>query len=61
MFDFYTPWKRQGFLSFSGGIDMEHWAKMASYSCAWVEYTYPNQKPKIKKGYYKLELSQLRD
>ena len=40
---------------------MEHWAKMASYSCAWVEYTYPNQKPKIKKGYYKLELSQLRD
>ena len=28
---FYTPWKRQkikGFLTFSGGIQMERWAKM---------------------------------
>ena len=28
---FYTPWKRQktkGFLTFSGGIEMWHWAKM---------------------------------
>ena len=28
MFHFYTPWKRQGFMTFSGGIDMEGWAKM---------------------------------
>ena len=31
MFYFYTPWKRQqtkGFLAFSGGIEMEHWAKI---------------------------------
>ena len=30
MFHFYTPWKRQktyGFLTFSWGIEMEHWAK----------------------------------
>ena len=28
---FYIPWKSQktkGFLMFSGGIDMDHWAKM---------------------------------
>ena len=28
MFHFYSPWKRQktkGFLTFSGGIEMEHW------------------------------------
>ena len=28
VFHFYTPWKRQktsGFLTFSGGIEMEHW------------------------------------
>ena len=31
MFHFYTPWKRQkifGFLTFSGGIELKHWAKM---------------------------------
>ena len=31
MFDFYTHWKRQkakGFLTFSGGIKMDYWAKM---------------------------------
>ena len=31
MLYFYTPWKRQkskGFLMFSGGIEMEDWAKM---------------------------------
>ena len=31
MFQFYTPWKRQktfGFLTFSGGIEMERWVKM---------------------------------
>ena len=31
MFHFYNPGKRQktfGFLTFSGGIEMEHWAKM---------------------------------
>ena len=30
MFHFYTPWKclkTQCFLTFSGGIEMEHWAK----------------------------------
>ena len=30
MFHFCIPWKRQkteGFLTFSGGIEMEHWAK----------------------------------
>ena len=33
MFHFYTPWKRQktsktfGFLTFSGGVEMEHWLK----------------------------------
>ena len=30
MFHFYTPWihqKTKGFLTFSGGIEMEHWAK----------------------------------
>ena len=28
---FYTPWKRQktqGFLTFSGGIEKEHWPEM---------------------------------
>ena len=32
MFYFYTPWKHQktgGFLMFSGGIEVEHWLKMA--------------------------------
>ena len=31
IFHFYTPWKRQktkGFLTLSGGIEMEHWTKM---------------------------------
>ena len=31
MFHLYTPWKRQktfGFLTFSGGIEMEHWPEM---------------------------------
>ena len=31
MFHFYTPWKRQktkGFLTFLGGIEIEHWAKI---------------------------------
>ena len=31
MFHFYTPWKRQktfSFLTFSGVIEMEHWAKI---------------------------------
>ena len=31
MFHFYTPWKRQktkGFLTSSGGIQMEHWPKL---------------------------------
>ena len=31
MFYFYTPWKRQktfGFLTFSGGIEIEYWARM---------------------------------
>ena len=29
---FYNPWKRQktfGFLTVSGGVEMEHWAKMS--------------------------------
>ena len=28
---FYTPWKKKtyGFLTFSGGIEMCHWTKMA--------------------------------
>ena len=42
MFYFYIPWKRQktiGFLMFSGGIEMEHWAKMAeSSSQIWLEH-----------------------
>ena len=25
---FYTPWKRKGFLTFSGSIEMWHWTKM---------------------------------
>ena len=32
MFHFYTPWKRQktkGFLTFSGGIEMEHWNELS--------------------------------
>ena len=32
MFHFYIPWKRRktkAFLTFSGGIKMEHWAKMS--------------------------------
>ena len=32
MFYFYTPWKRQktsDFLTFSGGIEIEHWLKMS--------------------------------
>ena len=36
MFHFYTPLKRpetKGFLLFSGGIAMEHWAKMAETKC----------------------------
>ena len=31
MFHFYTPWKRQktfSFLTFSGVIELEHWAKI---------------------------------
>ena len=31
VFPFYTPWKRQktfGFLTFSGGIEREHWPEM---------------------------------
>ena len=31
MFHFYTPWKRQktkGFLTFLGGTEIEHWAKI---------------------------------
>ena len=28
MFYFYTPWKRQKILRFSGGTEMEHWAEM---------------------------------
>ena len=31
MFPFYTSWKRQktkGFLTFSGGMERENWAKM---------------------------------
>ena len=31
VFHFYTPWKRQetkGSVTYSGGIEMEHWAKM---------------------------------
>ena len=31
MFHFYTAWKRQktfGFLTFSGGVEFEHWARM---------------------------------
>ena len=31
MFDFYTPWKHQkteGFMTFLGGIEVEHWLKM---------------------------------
>ena len=31
MIHFYTPWKRQktsDFLTFSGGVKIEHWAKM---------------------------------
>ena len=31
MFHFYTPWKIQktnGFLKFSGGIEMNHWAEI---------------------------------
>ena len=38
MFHFYTPWKYRiifgafGFLTFWGGKEMEHWAKMGEYS-----------------------------
>ena len=31
MFHFYTPWKRKktkSFLTFLGGIEMEHWVKI---------------------------------
>ena len=31
MFHFHTSWKRQksfNFLTFSGGVEMEHWAKL---------------------------------
>ena len=31
MFHFYTPWKRyktKGFLTFSGGTEIDHWTKM---------------------------------
>ena len=31
IFHFYTPWKRQktfDFVTYSGGIGMEHWTKM---------------------------------
>ena len=34
MFHFYTPWKRQktfGFLLFSDGIEMEHWANQEKF------------------------------
>ena len=33
MFHFYTLWqlpKGSGFLAFTGGIEMEHWAKIGS-------------------------------
>ena len=33
MLHFYTPWKRQkikDFLTFPGGVEMEHWVKMGS-------------------------------
>ena len=36
MFHFYTPWKRQkafGFFMFSGGIEMENWAKNGLNLC----------------------------
>ena len=35
MFHFYTPWKRQkisGFLTFSGGTEIENWLEM-DYNC----------------------------
>ena len=35
MFHFYTPWKRQkisGFLTFSGGTEIENWFEM-DYNC----------------------------
>ena len=35
MFHFYKSWKRKktrGFLMFSGGIEMKHWAKMGMFS-----------------------------
>ena len=31
LFHFYTPWKRQksrSFLTFSGGVEMQHWHEM---------------------------------
>ena len=50
MWHFYTPWKRKktkGFLMFSEGIEMEHWAKISSkYSFNWL---IPNSKKKLVK------------
>ena len=42
MSHFYTPWKRQktkGFLTFSGGIEMEYWVKM-SYNEHLIEHNF---------------------
>ena len=39
MFHFYTTWKRKktfGFLTFSRGIEMEHWAKMSENFEMWI-------------------------
>ena len=54
MFHFLTPWKRQkifGLLTFSGGIEMEHWAKMGlAKLIELINFCYPwNHQQKNKK------------
>ena len=44
MLPFYTTWKRQKiivFLSFSGGIEMDHWAKMGKCKATPVWFIVP--------------------
>ena len=41
MFQFYVPWKRQkteGFLTFLGGLEIEHWDKICYFALFVVEY-----------------------
>ena len=43
MFHSYNPWKRQktnGFVTFSRGIEMEHWSKLAKQNEKYVNKTF---------------------